>query len=185
MEASIVILAGGGSRRMGRDKAQLTVNGQDLLTRTARIALSVCPRVVVIGRERPANWTLPAVTFYPDAAPGEGPLPALAQALDVTKTATILLPCDLPLLNFDALCWLLACERGPDGCAVRGEPLFSVYTKNVLPLVRVHIAAGELSLRELVSAGQFAHVDPPAWVSDTLVNVNTPADWARVLEANQ
>lgn len=180
MNASIAILAGGASRRMGRDKAQLTVGGEGLLARTSRVGLSVCPRVCVLGRERPDDWPLPAVSFCADDAPGDGPLPALVQALELTRTSVVLLPCDLPLLTEDALRWLLACERGPDGVAVRGEPLFSLYAPDVLPLAQAHAAQGRLSLRDLIGAGRFSCVDAPAWVAEALTNVNTPDDWARV-----
>src|SRR5215471_13260160 len=47
-----VVLAGGASRRMGRDKASLAVNGEPLAARAARLLLGVCTRVAIADAGR-------------------------------------------------------------------------------------------------------------------------------------
>jgi len=184
---AIAVLAGGESRRMGRDKASLIWQGQTLLERMAQTARQVVPQALVAGRARPDHWTLPGAVFLPDARPGEGPLRGLEAALAFAAPAAVLaVACDMPLLSADALRWLLAqtpASRPPrDGLAVRNngqwEPLFSVYFAHCLPRVREHLALGRRSLHRLIEAGNFASVDAPPWVCAQLVNVNTPADLA-------
>ena len=56
MRVAIAIMAGGESRRMGRDKALLHFRGEPMLARATRLAMRTGGDVVVIGRERPAEW---------------------------------------------------------------------------------------------------------------------------------
>ena len=184
MIRTATLFAGGGSRRMGTDKAALTVEGETLLERTARVADEAGLAVVVVGRARPEGWTREGVRFVPDDVSGAGPLGALTTALGRLGEPLLALACDLPLLSADALGWLAAQTPGLHGLAVqregKAEPLFSVYTPACLPLAGARLAAGRLSLRGLIEAGAFARVDAPDWVTARLVNVNTPEEWAGV-----
>ncbi len=194
---TVAILAGGESRRMGRDKAQIAIDGLPLMERTARLARAVSPSVVVVGRARPADWPLTEVSFVQDEAPGVGPLGGLATALhqweDRAKKGdpagcpygVLLLACDLPALTPQALAWLLksAQESQPplvDGLVTlnggQREPLFSVYTPRCLPLIEAHLTQKRRSLQSLVSAGDFRFLDLPPALAPALVNVNTPDD---------
>jgi len=170
---------------MGRDKAGIVWRGETLLVRTARSAGEAgCP-VIVVGRERPDDWPLPDAAFVPDAFPDQGPLGGLATALERSTGADVLaLACDLPLLNSEALRWLLAQDPLAHGVAVRNgegwEPLFSVYAPAVLPLIHRQMATGRRSLQSLIAAGEFRPVVASPKVAAALVNVNTPEEWAQI-----
>ena len=165
---------------MGQDKAGLIRGGETLLARTARIAQEAGCRVCVIGRAPPDHWPRPDVEFVGDTYPDQGPLGGLATALETIHETVLLLACDMPLLNADALGWLIGQERAEHGLAVRHggqwEPLFSVYTPSVLTLVRERLAAGRRSLQSLIDAGDFRAVSAPPHIAAALVNVNTPED---------
>ena len=169
---------------MGRDKAEIEWRGETLLARTARIAQEVgCP-VIVVGRERPDAWTAKAVRFLPDAFPGQGPLGGLATALQAAESSVLLLACDMPSLTPEALAWLMRQEPGKHGSAVRHsdhwEPLFSIYTFEVLSLIQKRLTEGKRSLQSLIDAGEFQTVIAPPEVAEALVNVNTPEEWAKM-----
>ena len=180
------LFAGGRSRRMGSDKAGLTVGGETLLERTARIAEEAGLSVLVVGRARPDDWSRDTAEFVPDDVPGLGPLGALTTALRRAEQSLLVLACDLPLLDAEALRWLLTQTPGPHGLAVvRGgtaEPLFSLYAPACLPLASARLGEGRRSLRGLIEAGSFARVDAPNWIAARLVNVNTPEEWAEIAE---
>jgi len=180
------LFAGGASRRMGTDKAALTVGGETLLARTARLAEDAGLTVWVVGRARPGDWTRDTGTFLLDDVPGLGPLGALTTLLRRVSEPILALACDLPRLDAEALHWLAAQTPGPHGLAalVDGdpEPLFSVYAPACLPLAEARLAEGRRSLRGLMEAGDFARADAPDWVAARLVNVNTPEEWAGVFE---
>ena len=180
----VTLFAGGESRRMGQDKAQLPFGKMTMLEHMVRTALDAAPRVFVVGRTRPAAWSLPQVEFVPDEVPGLGPLGALQTALG-RESAVLALACDLPLLTPAAMNWLIeqgnACSA-PHGVVVdnggQWEPLFSIYTRECLPLIEANLVAGRRSLHALIKAGDFAFVQAPPEISALLVNVNTPEEWA-------
>jgi molybdopterin-guanine dinucleotide biosynthesis protein A len=183
------ILAGGQSRRMGTDKAALELGGVSLLERIAHLALAADMPVLAVGRARPAAWPLPAVTFIDDSLPGLGPLGGLESALRQAQTSVLALACDLPLLTEEALRWLHAQaehaeQKNEHGIIVvngeQWEPLFSVYHLACLPLIALRFAAGRRSLHGLIEAGDFAFIPAPAWVAETLVNVNTRDEWKKI-----
>ena len=105
-----IVLAGGRSSRLGLDKDRLSLGGEDMLTRTARLLSSFLSRVVGIGRR---HGTLESRL---DDEPGTGPVGAVTTALRHTRTSCLVLPCDLPFMNEPTLAALLnAWERRPEG----------------------------------------------------------------------
>jgi molybdopterin-guanine dinucleotide biosynthesis protein A len=188
---TIAILAGGESRRMGRDKALLTIDGGSLLERTARMARETgCP-VAVVGRSRPAGWAEPGTAFYADRYPGTGPLGGIATALEEAGGDILALSCDLPLLTPDAIGWLLGVWNGQSrelGLAARSrdrlEPLFAIYRQAALPAIRDALAAGRLSIHRLLTALDFPAAPVPAHVAAALTNVNTPEEWIQATRTN-
>ncbi len=185
--AAVAILAGGGSRRMGRDKAHLIIDGETLLHRSARLAATLGVPVLVIGREAPIDWDLPAVRFLADDHPGFGPLGGIATALHGTGGATLAIACDLPRLTDAALRWMAdAWARSP---AISGlvptrdeqvEPLFAVYADAVLPLIDRELSVGRRACHALIASAGFARIAIPAAHQAALINCNTPEDWRRI-----
>jgi len=108
-----VVLAGGQSRRMGRDKALLRLDdGRTLLERTVRVLRTVGLDDVVLSVSSPERAlalreAAPSVAALPvvaDDAPGRGPLGGLAAALRARPGhAVLLVACDLPHLDGHAL----------------------------------------------------------------------------------
>lgn len=91
------VLCGGASRRMGRDKALIEVDGVALAVRVAdALRAGGCDEVWAIGGEAPALEALGLVVVA-DAFPGEGPLGGLATALAAAPVGGVLAlaPCDL------------------------------------------------------------------------------------------
>ena len=192
-DGAIAILAGGGSQRMGRDKALLEIDGQTLLHRTAALALGTGLPVLVVGRAVPPGWALPQVTFIPDEKPGQGPLGGLVAAL-ARAAPVFALACDMPLLEARTLAWLTAEVRGlrtadalGAGLAVRHagglEPLFACYAEACLPIARAHLAAGRRAMHALIEEAAFTVRAAPAWLVPMLANVNRPEEWTAIAGA--
>jgi molybdopterin-guanine dinucleotide biosynthesis protein A len=141
-----VILCGGGSRRMGQDKAWLPFGNETMLQRVLRLSGEVAPlgNVVVVasaGQELPE---LPGeVRVIRDSVDDQGPLSAVIAGLRTlvpTADAAVVVSCDAPLLNpraaaylFDQLASSRRADNGqaPDAIVPtepsRMYPLFSVY----------------------------------------------------------
>lgn len=202
MKIAAAVLAGGQSRRMGRDKAEIPSLGNSektLLHQTVILTQTVFSPVYVVGRLQPENWDDEAeqsdrTLFLPDLAPGLGPAGGLATVLNHLASegvseeaaAVALLACDLPLLTAASLLWLRTAAdqgMGRHGLVVRNaeqtETLFAVYTRDCLPLVTNQLAKGRRSLQKLIEAGDFCVVEAPPDVAQTLMNVNTADDLAQ------
>jgi molybdenum cofactor guanylyltransferase len=111
LRLTVLVLAGGASRRMGRDKAAIVYGGQPLLTRTCAIGLQVATepgdRVIVLSRaDQPHGPLIPpgcAHWLEPGADPS-GPLVALAWALpQLDGDWVLVLACDMPNLGADRI----------------------------------------------------------------------------------
>src|SRR5689334_22984347 len=95
-----VVLAGGGSTRMGTDKAALDWHGMPLLTRIAGIASRDFAPVVVVGGPREA--LPPGVVAAVDRRPGRGPLEGIAaglRAMAGRAGAAIVVSADAPFVH--------------------------------------------------------------------------------------
>src|ERR1041384_571654 len=90
MNFSAVILAGGASRRMGRDKAWVEVAGESLLSRAvATVRRAGASEVLISGRPGVNYSTLEARVLF-DGKPGQGPLGGIEQALAVANFPLVL-----------------------------------------------------------------------------------------------
>ncbi len=188
--AAAAVLAGGASRRMGRDKATLAVGGVELASLALAAAARVAHPVVLVAPEgHPARRVAaPAV-----ADPGLGPLAALAAALDALEAEHVLaLATDHPGLRVELLARLVAlageaeaeavaCRRGP-----RLEPLVAVYERvPALAAARARLAgpAGGRSLTGLLADLGTLVVEEPEWRrldpdGRSFVDLDDPADLA-------
>ncbi len=198
---SLVINAGGQSRRMGQDKALLTVptSGQPLLHHIIQRLrhLPIEQLIVVSNHLTVAPFELP-VTFVPDAYPGAGALGGIATGLQLCKAWGIFVACDMPLVNprvFQFLCELANeqnAEGGDQWEAVvphidgYAQPLHALYQRRVLPAIQKRLAAGELR------AASFLDDVRVRWVSETelrpidpdfhsFFNANTPKEWTAAI----
>lgn len=90
-----VLLTGGASRRMGRDKATIVVRGETLAARAARVLREVCAPCVEVG---PGASPLPALREDP---PGSGPLVAFLTGVDALGATgpVFLLAVDMPFVD--------------------------------------------------------------------------------------
>ena len=178
MSLTIVILAGGKSRRFGRDKAAL------FLPRVLEECLATGLPVCVVGREAGEDSS-PGVRFLPDAFPGMGPLGGLVTALRQIGGPALLLPCDLPNLTRNAIIWLVQMwEATPEAtCLVTRlsdsdaiEPLFAVYAPDCLPEAERLIQSERRALRGLWEVCSGAVASLPLELAPQLHNVNSPDD---------
>jgi len=190
LAAEGAVLAGGQSRRMGRDKAALVIAGQPLLVRVVGRLQRVTPQVRVIGP--PARHALvPGVPVVPDERPNCGALGGIYTALRATSAAYVLVVgCDMPFLSVPLLRHLLDVVPGYDAAVLRSggrtEQLHAVYGRSCLPVIENLIAAGSLKAARVfalvrtryVDAAEAARFDP---VGLSALNVNTAVEWQRAL----
>lgn len=163
-----IILAGGQSRRMGQDKADIGYRGQTFLER-AKILLYAtgCNPVRVSGRP-----DLP--DGIPDREPGKGPARAILDALAAISGASsgaLFIPVDMPLLEPDDLLPLMT-NNPARACAWAGHPLPAY-----LPAGTMLNAQAEIrSVKNLLARFDAAWLKPHAEQAGRFSNINSPAD---------
>ena len=192
MTRGAVILCGGHSTRMGRDKATLPFGDELLLQRIVRLLREVVDDVTVVGRRDQALPSLPAgVKVVHDQLDDLGPLGGLHAALPaVTADAVYVTGCDAPFL-VPALVECLFTQLGQARIAVADEggflhPLCAVYRPDVLPVVERLLA--EERRRPVYLFEEVETVRVPEAVLRrfdpelaSLDNLNTPEAYERAL----
>jgi molybdopterin-guanine dinucleotide biosynthesis protein A len=185
MNFSAVILAGGKSSRMGRDKAWLEVGGQTLLARQIGLARKTGAAEIFISGRPDADYSALGCLVLKDKFTNAGPLAGIESALDAAKSPLLLvLAVDLPEMSAEFLRRLIAGCSETSGAIpklVGGvEPLAAYYPKTahalaVTSLERKAFAVKAFS-RQCVQSGlaQFAEFGESE--AKHFTNWNFPAD---------
>ncbi len=177
-----VILAGGESSRMGRDKALVEVDGEALWKRQVGVLHRAgAARVVVVRRRDQEAIGYPECIF--DAIAGCGPLAGIHAALELGgHPLAAVLAVDMPGIDAVWFEWLKAsCGQGI-GAVAEGpgglEPLAAIYPAEAFPEVAARIGRGELSVqalaRGLAAAGMMSVVGLPAAYAGRVASLNAP-----------
>lgn len=194
---STVVLAGGRSERMGKDKAFLTYCGDALVNIVVKKALSVGEKVVVcIGNKSQSEFraVLPKdVLIMNDNVNYGTPLSGVQSGFEALREGyAAVVGCDMPLIRREVLLLLFrlaeghsaAVPRWPDGNV---EPLLAVYSvEDTLEAIRRASPKGVVAPRRI-----FEYMHDPLYVGidvirrldpklESLVNVNTPAQYRRL-----
>jgi molybdopterin-guanine dinucleotide biosynthesis protein A len=134
MNISAVLLAGGESRRMGKDKATLLFRGRPLWQIQFDLLCTLQPEEIFVSARTDPPWRPSGVQFVPDEPPSCGPLSGLSAALARISTDHLLaLAIDMPLMTENYL--RLICNLIEPGRGVlpmignRAEPLVAIYPK--------------------------------------------------------
>lgn len=182
------ILAGGQSRRMGRDKSQLTLENQTFTDRIAAALLPITDSIHLVGA-RETHERFPSV---PDVYPAWGALGGVHAALAACRSEwAIVVACDLPFVTTDLFNYLVSLRQEHDAVVPlqsdgRPQPLSSLYrTEPCLQRATELIEAGKrrpLDLLELVKTRwvPFTDLMNLAQAERFFVNINTPDDYDAV-----
>lgn len=177
------VLAGGDSRRFGRDKAAEVIGGKPLAVRAAATLATVFEQVVIVSSREPVA---PGWRHVPDLRSGLGPLAGIeaalthAEALDLD--GAFVLACDMPLVDAASVRRLLESIGTSPACApVRAgdpgfEPLCAVYRVSCLESISEALGEGALAVHRAFTrlGGRTVTVS-----DDRFVNVNSTEDAKR------
>jgi molybdopterin-guanine dinucleotide biosynthesis protein A len=167
LSVEICILAGGLSKRMGREKAQLKLGGRTMLGRVRAVSKQTRLETRVIRR---------------DSVPRCGPVGGVFTALNTsTANAVLFLACDMPFVTVELLNFVIA--------AFTKHPADAVFTnlngrlgfpfllpRSATETVRNHIEAGNFSLQILARALKARRLRVPRQWKACLQNINTPEE---------
>ena len=179
-----VLLAGGRSTRMGRDKAALPWAGGALWEHQLATLRATGAGEVCISGPRNGPYATCGLPILEDRTPGTGPLAALETAFS-RAAYIVVLAIDMPAMGADYLCELMRAALRNNRSVIpeiesRFEPLAAVYVSAIAPLVEEALRGTEHSMHELVRAAlrrDLALTHPvPAESRILFRNLNTPED---------
>ncbi|MEX1247558.1 MAG: molybdenum cofactor guanylyltransferase [Anaerolineales bacterium] len=189
IEFSSVILAGGASRRMGRDKGLLPFHGLPMVGYILR-QLEKLGAETLIVTNHPDGYEQFKARLVPDEILGLGALGGIYSALKHARCDRVLiLACDMPFIKIPLINWMLELAPGFDAVVPRlglglFEPFRSVYAKACLPAVKKAIDAGERRATSFLADVNVRYVEreeiqrfDPSLAS--FMNINSREDLAR------
>ncbi|MDQ7093173.1 molybdenum cofactor guanylyltransferase [Desulfosporosinus sp. PR] len=191
LKATGVLLAGGKSSRMGKNKAFLELEGQPLAERSVQVLKEVFSEVL-ISSNTPELYTDFNVPVIQDRIPDRGPLEGLCQGLAAASFATVFfVACDMPFLQKELIRFQFSWTPRYDIVVPRLRtglhPLHAFYNRRCLPHIKDNLEAGRLKIVDLYSVCSVGYVDDSdlagfSDLEDVFCNVNTPEDWSGIFK---
>jgi molybdopterin-guanine dinucleotide biosynthesis protein A len=186
-ELCAVILAGGQSNRMGRNKAFIPVEGRPLIQLLAERMQSLTGRIVISAND-PLEYSFLNLPVVRDVYAGRGPLAGLHGAMrQVSAFMYLLLACDLPNLTVSLPRRMIEIAGDYDIVAPvtadGAHPLCAVYRRTCLPVVEAHLEQGNNRMTDLLADSSLRvkrlDANEGHFHDENLLNLNTPEDLFR------
>jgi molybdenum cofactor guanylyltransferase len=165
MNISAVLLAGGESRRMGKDKATIFFRQRPLWQNQIDLLRALQPKEIFVSARTNPPWRPRGVQFVSDEPPSRGPLSGLSATLARISTDHLLaFAIDLPLMTekyLRGICNLIEPGRGVlPMMGNRAEPLVAIYPKSTAADFITALSGSDFSLqsltKKLVQAGKLS-----------------------------
>ena len=182
-----IILAGGKSSRLGRDKSRETIGGVPLIRRVITAVGEVSREIIIVGGQHNELAEMgPNIRFVLDRAFGIGPLMGIYSGLSEARYAcACLVACDLPFINPSVLRLLIDMAAGHQAAVTviggTPQPTHAIYAKSVLPIIEETLrieGAGLMTLLDrldvkYIEEAEVREIDPELL---SFMNINTERD---------
>jgi len=180
-QATAIILAGGKSSRMdGVDKSLLPINGIPLISKIVN-QLKKHFDNIIIGSNDFQKYQFLNLPIVPDQESGKGPLMGILSCLSESKTEiNFITACDIPIINNEIIHKMICNADGfdiviPVSEKNMYEPLFAIYRKSVLPIIKTLL---DKDVRKITEILQYLKVNkfdfsPGLWYK----NLNKKTDY--------
>ncbi|MFH1148852.1 MAG: molybdenum cofactor guanylyltransferase [Actinomycetota bacterium] len=192
-DATLIILAGGRSRRMPGDKALMEVGGRSVIDIQLEVTAGLFEETLLVVNEGRvgalARYEERGVRVLEETVRGMGPLGGIASGLELSKTReNFVLACDMPFIRREAVAFVLGCLPGYQVAVPRTsaglEPLHAAYNRECLGAIQKQLELGDLRVTgfyhevrvRFVEWEEIAPFDP---TSRFLLNMNSPEDVRR------
>ena len=188
-----IILSGGKSLRMGKDKAFIKVEGIPIIERITALFHKLFKETMIVTNHREAYLYL-KVTLHEDLIPNAGALGGLYTGLFYsTFPYSFVVACDMPYLRSEVIHHLIEKIKGYDVVVPRTEdglePLHALYSKKCVEPIRSVLAEKKTRIIDLyplvrvrvIEAKEILPVDPGM---ESFININTPEELIRFRKRN-
>jgi molybdopterin-guanine dinucleotide biosynthesis protein A len=182
MQAALLVVAGGSSRRMGRPKAWLEV-GHTILLRwvTDRLAPEFDEVLVSFADPEQLEQPVPYRVVF-DRKVSAGPMAGIEAGLAASRhDAVFVIACDMPFVTPDIASLTITAVRTADAAVPRidgrPEPVCAAYRKSALPIIAAALDAGQRRASDVLSGMDVTWLEDID--RDALRSINTPDDFVR------
>jgi molybdopterin-guanine dinucleotide biosynthesis protein A len=179
-KATAIIMAGGGSRRMGTDKSMLDIKGQPIIQRICQ-ELTVCFEQILISSNEADKFTFLGFKVVPDKIKDQGPLMGIASALEASASElNFVIACDIPQIELRDVRRILS-EAAQSNADIiipvtnegKYEPLFAVYRRSSLEAINKVLLSGGRKIRDVFDLCKVKEIK----LKNCLVNLNTMTEY--------
>ena len=196
---SCIILCGGKSSRMGRDKGSMIIKDKPMIKHIlATLNHQINEAVIVLNDSKriaryrefidPEDYTY-RITFVEDKIKNKGPMPGIMTGLgEISSDYALILPCDSPYVSSDYINTIfreinrdyqaIVPYHDPENKLRTSEPLHSIYNKNIIPEIENLISSDVLHIKGLIEKidAKFVLIDNKKIEKKEFRNLNRPED---------
>lgn len=181
-----IVLAGGKSTRMGKNKAFLELDGKPLIEKNLALLESLFSEVL-ISSNTPELYRSYGEKVVQDQYSGSGPFGGLQACLEEARAEyAFFVACDIPLLDPELIRFMASLTEGYECVVPRTEdglhPLFAFYHKSCLPKIEDFLKVGHFKVIDLIPLLSVRYVEEKELARFgvprlLMCNVNTPEEW--------
>lgn len=186
---SLAIIAGGRSRRMGRDKAFVELGGKPLIEHVISRSADLGQTETILITNKPAQYARLGLPMYRDILPDKGSLGGIYTALVHARSPDVLvLACDMPFVNMDLLRFMTSMISDDIDIIVprvEGYPqgLHAIYKKTCIEPIARQLATDRLKIIRFYGQMRLRYLDETDYAAfdpqgRSFANLNTPEELA-------
>jgi molybdopterin-guanine dinucleotide biosynthesis protein A len=181
-----IVLAGGENRRMGKDKAFLSLAGRPMIEHVLKALSDSVERVIIVTNSPEAYASYDALVVT-DAGDRRGPLTGIYSGLLRSPDEyNLVVACDMPFLNSRLLTYMVSQAEGYDVVLPKigdcTEPLHAVYRRGLLPVIDDRIKKEQQRIQNIFTGLRMRYItekeidrfDP---LRRSFINLNTPQEY--------
>lgn len=185
--ATAIILAGGRSSRMGKDKSMLLVNNKPMIEHIFEQIRPYFSQVLISSNEQ-KKYAFLGADVIPDKVPDQGPLMGILSCLEVSShNLNFVVACDVPVINHDFIRKMMREAQMYDGVIPvkeksKYEPLFGIYRKSMITPIRDTLKTDSRKIIDACSKCKikYLEIDDAEWYR----NLNTMDEYNKYIALN-
>lgn len=148
-----IILAGGRSRRIGKDKAFLPIDNEPMIQKELKIFQQVFSKIIVVTNTPDKYKHFEGIKIITDIIPECGPLGGIYSGLSLSDTEySFFAACDMPFINKDMVFYIINQLDGVWAVVPfyggKTQPLFAAYSKECLLSIEKQLSLKKFAIKE-------------------------------------
>ena len=177
MKVGAIILAGGNSSRMGKDKGLLFLNGKPMVAHIINTLQQITDDILIVSNNIEYNNF--GVKVYPDLIKDAGPLAGIYSGLSHAKfDKNIVVSCDVPFISVELLNYLIENSKNFDVTIPvkndKAQRVIGIYDKNCIPTFKNELENNQRRIKFAIQKLNSNLINADQFKERVFTNINTP-----------